>query len=163
MEQNLPTTNAAPLDAQRTADQPAEFEAERRRLLEAMFHPQHQADARRALNALYIAQRLTHAPAADDDVVARLRQLVAASMEGGLLRLTQRRAILEQARLVGLSEFQTHLLIAEVQFGEAASSAETTLRLPRASVPASRGAARLAGATLLGAALFLAALFWLRI
>ncbi|MDX2199170.1 MAG: hypothetical protein SF069_09390 [Phycisphaerae bacterium] len=46
-----------------------------------------------------------------------LRRLIADSLEDGLLRYSRRQQILDVARELGLSDFETQLIIAQVQFG----------------------------------------------
>ena len=56
--------------------------------------------------------------AEDDDAPLHLRRMIAAALEDGLLRYSRRQEILAEARRLGLSDFQTQLLIAQVQFGD---------------------------------------------
>lgn len=47
-----------------------------------------------------------------------LRRVIDASLEDGLLRYSRRQEILAAGRALGFSDFQTHLMIAQVQFGD---------------------------------------------
>jgi hypothetical protein len=117
------------------------------------------------------------APTTSQDVRARLAQvshaveapapaeqlcsLIRDSLEDGLLRCSQRAKILSAGRKLGFSDFHTHLLIAQTQFGPQCVVSEDA-ELP--SPPASGAAAgRLAAALLLALALLLAAIRWLGI
>lgn len=56
------------------------------------------------------------------DARARFRRHAAEAVEGGLVRHTQRRRLLEHARSLGLSAFEASLVIAEVQYGRASAT-----------------------------------------
>lgn len=96
-----------------------------------------------------------------DENVARLRRLIADSLEGGLLRYSRRQAILDEARRLGVSDFNAHVLIAQVQFGDASVSPASTGPVGNGRLSDGRAAARLAGAGLLAFALFMSAMLWL--
>lgn len=154
-----------------TAEITRRFFARRAALLAALDDSTGAADVQRELDELHVAYlvlRDADAQAAylrecaeGGDRVARLRRLIAASLEGGLLRCSRRERILDEARRLGLSEFHAHLLIAQTQFGD-----QRTLLAPPAGggFPAGesnvhgRAAARLAAAVILALALLLAAI-----
>jgi hypothetical protein len=147
------------------------FEAERVRLLAQLGRPATHATARRGLDELHLAYATLRDPRTQAqylrtrtdgcDDVARLRQLIAASLEDGLLRYSRRQDILAEARRVGFSDFQTQLLIAQVQFGDE----QLDIIRPRAGRAAAGGATRawasFAAAGVLALALFLAMIRWL--
>lgn len=54
----------------------------------------------------------------EGDRIESLRLLIEASLEDGLLRASRRAEILEIGKNLGVSEFHTHLLIAQTQFGD---------------------------------------------
>lgn len=96
------------------------------------------------------------------DNAARLRTLIEASLEDGLLRYSRRREIMDEGRRIGFSDFQTHLLIAQTQFGDDQLTISPRSTSARGGQP--HGAfLRLAAAGCLGAALFLAMFRWLAI
>jgi len=104
------------------------FVERRNRLLATLADPATHAETRRQLEHLHLAYRVLCDPqrqseylaarAADEDRLGQLRRLIAASLEDGLLRYSRRQMILDQARKLGLSDFQAQVLIAQVQFGE---------------------------------------------
>ena len=104
------------------------------------------------------ARYLSEQDGADD--AERLRRLIAASLEDGLLRYSRRRMILAEARELGFNDFQTQVLIAQVQFGE-----DEIDPVPRAEA-ARRGAAHrriwahTAAIGLLATAFFLLMIHW---
>jgi hypothetical protein len=144
----------------------------RARLLSELDNPARHADARARLDELYLAYRTLRDPqrrAAYEraregkvDPVTIMRGRIEAALEGGLLRYSRRVQIIDQARELGLNEFQTQLLIAQVQFGE-----QEIRLLPRVTVRALPQAtpqriwSRLAGVGVLAGALFLFLLHWL--
>jgi hypothetical protein len=147
------------------------FQAERARLLAFLHQPATYGAARRHLEELHLAYAALRDPGAQaeylragrgaDDRVAQVRQLIAASLEDGLLRYSRRQEILSVAQHLGFSEFQAQLLIAQVQFGDeriplSAGNATGGLR----SEPP-RTWARLAAVGVLALALFLAMVRWL--
>ncbi len=152
----------AAVHARRPAD---DFEQRRRVLLERLRDPRRRAEAARELEDVWLAQRLgalseDEQSSVADDPTTRLRRLIAASLEGGLLRPSRRARILSAARRLGISEFHAHLLIAQVQVG----LHEDPMR-GLASEPASlvggddagfRVGLRLMAAGVLGVAMFLA-------
>lgn len=145
------------------------FQARRAQLLAELDDPARYAETRRALDQLHLAYAALRDPRRQDDhqrsrlpeaeAGERLRGLIAASLEDGLLRYSRRQAILERARELGLSDFQAQLLIAQVQFG----ARETPLiRSAPVTVQAadSRTWVRLAGVGVLALAIFLFLVRW---
>jgi hypothetical protein len=126
------------------------FVAARQSVLERMNDPAAHLAARRDLEELHLAyaalrtregqERALLRPGdgdAEDDPearAARLRRLIADSLEDGLLRYSRRQRILAEARAAGLSEFHTHLLIAAVQFGDRHAAELVTDGFVRAGV-----------------------------
>lgn len=70
-----------------------------------LINPENQVRATRMLNG-------------EGDKTESLRLYIEASLEEGLLRASRRQEILELGKALGISEFHTHLLIAQTQFGE---------------------------------------------
>lgn len=140
------------------------FDELRAALLREMESPDTHAAACARLDDIYVAREtLLRRPQLDEnaDRVDRLRALIQASLEGGLLRHSRRELILAEGRRLGFSQFQTHLLIAQVLFGDVSI-------LPRAGrgeaavrEGVSRQTARFAASALLGLAMFLAMVSWL--
>lgn len=97
----------------------------------------------------------------DDGALVRFRQRIAASLEDGLLRCSRRDALLAEGRSLGLSDFQTHLLIAHVQFGDDTSPLPFAPRGRSATERTSRLSARFAAVGVLAFALFLGMVRWL--
>lgn len=127
------------------------------------------SDAVRAQQELlYIAYRVLRDPRGQQEYLAalrndeppidRLRRQIAASLEYDLLRHSRRQALLAEGRRIGLSDFQTQLLIAQVQFGDDLQFLTPSPRTHRTTASAPRSAGRigmrLAAAGLLAAALF---------
>ena len=147
------------------------FQAERARLLAFLHQPATYGSARRHLEELHLAYAALRNPDAQaeyqrarrgaDGRVAQIRQLIAASLEDGLLRHSRRQEILIAAQRLGFSEFQAHLLIAQVQFGDEdiPLSAGNATEVARREPP--RTWARLTAAGVLALALFLAMIRWL--
>lgn len=125
--------------------------------------------SRRKLDRLHVAYTALCDPNAQmrylraerrPDNAARLRNLIEASLEDGLLRYSRRREIMDEGRRLGFSDFQTHLLIAQTQFGD--EQLTIAPRRPPARGGDSHAAVfRLAAAGCLGAALFLVMFRWL--
>lgn len=147
------------------------FDSERTRLLEELDAPQRHAESRRQLEALHLAYSALRDPtsqaayleddAGNNDDVAAMRRLIAASLEGGLLRYSRRRKILEEGRRRAFTDFQTQLLVAQVQFGDD-QFAPVTPGTPRTVADKdSRAWARFAAVAVLALALFLALVRWL--
>ena len=144
------------------------FRAERARLLAQLHDPSTHVEARRRLEDLHLAYAALRDPGAQaeylaarvgaSDDVAYLRRLIAASLEDGLLRYSRRQEILAEARERGFSDFQTQLLIAQVQFGDDSFSPATPHYRRR---DFTRTRARLAAAGVLALAMFLALVRWL--
>lgn len=150
------------------------FDARRRRLLAQLDDPARHGESRQRLDDLYRAcnalrdpqRQAEYARAAREehdrgDRVARLRRLIESSLEGGLLRYSRRAEILAEGRRLGFSEFHTHLLIAQVQFGDGIVAPPYGRGVSRSAETASRVGARLAAAGLLALAIFLAVVRWL--
>jgi len=103
------------------------FAARRQRLLGELHNPSRHIAARRELEELHVAYTVLRDPAQQaeylrerttaQDRVTQLRRLIAATLEDGLLRYSRRQMVLERGRELGLSEFQTQLLIAQIQYG----------------------------------------------
>ncbi len=147
------------------------FAARRRRLLADLDDPARHAESRRRLNELYLAYNalrdrrrqadFARAGDAPDDRVARLRALIQSSLEGGLLRYSRRVEILAEGRRLGFSDFHTHLLIAQVQFGDGIVAPPYGRGGSASAESASRIGARFAAAGVLALAIFLAMIRWL--
>jgi hypothetical protein len=157
----------------------------RARLLAALDTPATHRESRRELDELHIAYLvlrdarsqvayLKECADGGEDRISRLRRLIAASLEDGLLRCSRRERILEEGRRLGLSEFHTHLLIAQTQFGDmralvAEPGEDTGARADEAGnwrgtkASDGRAAARLAAAVVLALALLLALLRYLHV
>ena len=153
-----------------------QFEARRRCLLEELRDPRRYQRACRKLDELYLAYNLLRkaaqaeqpAPGAPgrgdtDHDAARLRELIAASLEDGLLRCSRRTRILAQGRRLGFSDFHTQLLIAQVQFGDGSLVPLRDDRGHPAAEPGGRVGARFAAAGMLALAIFLAMIRWLAV
>lgn len=146
------------------------FAAERARLLRALDDPRQHADARRRLEELHLAYAALRDPAsqneylcarASGDAVRWLRAMIAASLEGGLIRCSRREEIIRRAREFGLSDFQAQLLIAQVQVGDdSPASAKPASTMARTS-ETQRVWVRATGVGFLAAALFFALVHWL--
>jgi hypothetical protein len=149
------------------------FQQERARLLAQLADAATHQESRRQLDELHLAyralldaQRQEQQLAAAESGVAsqpdrafvQLSRLIADSLEDGLLRYSRRQAILTEGRRLGFNEFQIHLLIAQVQFG----NVRPELVGPRPAPPrTARRGALLTAAVLLAGALFLLAKHWL--
>ncbi len=145
------------------------FEKQRARLLAALHQPATHYESRRQLDELHIAyqtlvdpdaqRRYMDGQAGTRDALTRMRRLIAASLEDGLLRYSRRQEIIEQARRLGFSDFHAHLLIAQVQFGD------TAIDLPPPSRRAPGATTEVLGRVLLisvlGVILFLLMRHWL--
>ncbi len=105
------------------------FLRERTRLLAELADPRRHAETRAELDELHLAYATLRDPrrqaeylrawyGEQRDATAELRAYIAGALEGGLLRQSRREAIVAKARELGFSEFQAHLLIAQVQFGD---------------------------------------------
>ncbi len=151
------------------------FLRRRRKLVAALDDPDRYEETRRQLDALHRAYNALRDPTrqarclkvlrddSDDreQRLAELRELILASLEGGLLRQSRREMILAEGRRLGFSEFHTHLLIAQVQFdGNIVVRPQPASDGRRFAAPA-RIAARFAAAGMLALALFLAMVRWL--
>jgi hypothetical protein len=152
------------------------FFSERARLLARLDEPATYGRVRRQLDELHLAYAALRDPQGQADAlragaegadrVAALKVQIAASLEDGLLRYSRRQEILREARQIGLSDFQAHLLIAQVQFGDdgfaagwvKAGGARSTGGESRAGI-----GLRLAAAGVLALTLFLALVHWLAV
>lgn len=150
------------------------FCAERQSLLAQLDDPATHRRARRQLDELHVAYAVLRDPHAqaeclraggdaggEHDDIKRLRRLIAASLEDGLLRYSRRQGILAQAQRIGLSPFQAQLLIAQVQFGDDRIHTPVSGRVRREPEPSARTWARFAAAGVLALAMFLAMVRWL--
>ncbi len=166
----LPARRAALRLIRAEQDAQAEYQRRRRELLGRLADPRQRSAAARELDDAYLESRLSCSDdAADEQPVERLRRLIAASLEGGLLRQSRREQILAEARRLGIPEFHAHLLIAQVQVGPlsdpALEEALTPAAAPagRRTTSASRVGLRLLAAGLLGATMFLAMVRYLSV
>lgn len=145
------------------------FGAVRERLLAALDDPATHSASRQQLDELHLAYKSLRDPRRQAEYLAsrrktgvtRLRWLITASLEDGLLRHSRRVGILEEGRKLGLSDFQSQLLIAQVQFGDKQISLVRERASPGRPTRGSRMSARLAAASILALALFLALVRWL--
>jgi len=150
------------------------FDARRQRLLGQLGDPLRYAESRRHLNELYLAYNALRNPQRQaeylrearegedgEDRVARLRRLIESSLEGGLLRYSRRVEILAEGRRLGFSDFQTQLLIAQVQFGDGIVAPPYGRGRSESAESASRIGARFAAVGVLALAIFLAMIRWL--
>jgi hypothetical protein len=146
------------------------FLSRRDALLEEMRRPERQDDARQALDALHRAYRVLRTPSdqaaqLDAGMLAtsateHLRRMIAELLEDGLLRYSRRRAVLEEARLLGVSEFQAHLLIAQVQYGEVSVPLGPTQTRRRRQAETAEIWTRLAAAGAMATVIFAAMMRW---
>ena len=147
------------------------FLRERARLLSALADPQRYAQTRAALDELHLAYATLRDPrrqeqylrawyGAERGAVEELRAFIAAALEGGLLRQSRREAIVAKARALGFSEFQAHLLIAQVQFGDEEIPLGPPLPSPFAAERRTPSWRSLAVSGVLAAALFVWLVWW---
>ena len=128
------------------------------------------AEARRKLDQLHLAYNALREPDAQasyldervsaDDATA-VRRLIAASLEGGLLRFSRRQMILAESRRRGFSDFQTQLLIAQVQFGDTRIAPLTSAGDTGWRTSVRRAWPQLLAIGLLAVAIFLILIGWL--
>jgi hypothetical protein len=145
------------------------FRAARERLLAALDDPATHSASRKQLDELHLAYAALRDPQRQTEYLAsrrksdvmRVRWLITASLEDGLLRHSRRLSILEEARKFGFSDFQTQLLIAQVQFGDNGISLVGERASSGGSKRRSRMSPRIAAASILALALFLALVRWL--
>ncbi len=140
------------------------FQSRRAELLAQLDNPERYAETRRELDQLhlaYAALRDARRGPADGDAAAQLRGLIAASLEDGLLRYSRRQDILAHGRELGLGDFQTQLLIAQVQFGAQETPLVRSAPVPRPAAD-SRTWARLAGVGVLALTIFLFLVHWVK-
>jgi hypothetical protein len=141
------------------------FQAERTRLLRHLHDPLRYSLTRRHLEELHLAYATLRDPdrqeeyrnrlAALPEPVRELRALIGASLEDGLLRHSRRQGIIARARELGFNDFQAHLLIAQVQFGDERTPVVPTTVKPPQRDGNGRGWARLAGVGMLAVTMFL--------
>ncbi len=147
------------------------FRRRRAELLALLHEPMTARAARIELDDLYLAERMLRDPETRRrrsartigraDALQQLRDQIAASIEGGLIRSSRRHALLEEGRSLGLSEFHVHLLIAETQFGgRSVLQADVPPKTRQGSAP-QRIAARMAAVGVLTLAMVLSAVRWL--
>lgn len=153
------------------------FLEERGRLLEQLDDPHQHTESRRRLEELHLAYRVLRDPRRQAECLAatgqvedahqQLRRLIEISLEDGLLRYSRRQAILTEARRLGFSDFQAHVLISQVQLGDdgllpAAPNAglRSGPRGESSTDDQMRRGARLAGIGLLTLALVLVLVRW---
>lgn len=124
------------------------------------------SDVHRSLDELHVAYSMLRDRGAQTqhrrelqaqavEPLSGLQHLIAASLEDGLLRRSRRESILAEGRRRGLSDFHTHLLIAQTQFGEKRVLAFDDPRDEPLRDRQRRTSARFAAAIVLGFALFL--------
>ena len=133
-----------------------------------MHDPARHHEIRRRLDELHLAYAALRNPQTqaellrtrtdETDDVTRLRRLIATALEDGLLRFSRRQDILVEARRLGFSDFQTQLLIAQVQFGDDSFQPATA---SSANHDSSRAWARFAAAGVLALVMFLVLVRWL--
>jgi hypothetical protein len=142
------------------------FDRERTRLLSRMGQPAAGVQARRELDDLHMACATLSDPASQArylaehgnvDGTTRMRRFIEASLEGGLVRYSRRQRILAEGRRLGFSEFQTQLMIAQVQFGDTAIDSRPA---GRAAPPRQGPWARVTAIGLLATALFMLMVEW---
>ncbi len=152
-----------------TAEITRQFETRRSAVLDALDSTRDHERSRADLERLYLAFSQLRDPDGQDaylqqlengDVaVDALRRMIGASLEDGLLRYSRRQTILEEGRVRGFSDFQTHLLIAQVQFGDDTFSPAN----PRTTGMTGRQAlTQFAAAVGLGVVLFVLGIWWLQ-
>ncbi len=95
------------------------------------------------------------------DRVAYMRRLIAASLEGGLLRQSRREQLLAEGLRLGFSEFHTHLMIAQVQFDGRIVVEPLPQDQQRRRTSPQQVAARFAAAGVLALAMLLVMVRWL--
>jgi hypothetical protein len=145
------------------------FQARRAELLAQLGDAARYDQTRRDLDQLHLAYAALRDPGRQDDclrleptngdALKQLRGVIAASLEDGLLRYSRRQDILARGRELGLGDFQTQLLIAQVQFGTQEAP------LVHAAPPARRSAdsrtwARWTGVGVLALTIFLFLVRW---
>lgn len=138
------------------------FHALRSEALRLLARPETVRQGEARLDALHLAYNALRDGGAADadraDHLAQLRALIAASLEDGLLRYSRRQRILDAGRAAGLSDFETQLVIAQVQFGDCDS--------PGLFAPSASSARRpvvwpfVTAAAMLGLAVLLAEVWW---
>ncbi len=106
----------------------ARFLERREDLLRSLLSDGDHENARRQLDELHLAyaalcrpevqREYLNARSQPSEPADELRRLIIAALEDGLLRYSRRQMILDRARELGFNDFQTQLLIAQVQFGD---------------------------------------------
>lgn len=149
--------------ALRRLEDPAQYEAARRELdavhraYNALRDARGQAEHLAALRSA--AAALAAGPA--DARYRWMRGYIASCLEDNLLRCSRRQAVLREGRRLGFSDFHTHLMIAQVQFGDESLMRAMDPRRRPSGQRLARVAARFTAAGVLGLALFLAMVRWL--
>jgi len=141
------------------------FEAERARWLAALHDPRTYETARTHLEELHLAYRALLAGRGQSaaqplDRATELRQLIAASLEDGLLRHSRRQAVVAKGQGLGFNEFQVQLLIAQVQFGGPPEPALASAPAASGAAPHPRAWARVAAVGVLALVMFLGMVRW---
>lgn len=151
----------------------ARFDEERDKCL-ASIRERHDEATERRLEAVYLAYHLLNDSARQQRHIAAIRDghldnpkdhvrdLVAASLEDGLLRYSRRQELIRIGRVLGLNEFQVHLLIAEVQVAALSITAEQPAKQV-ANERFDQTRLNIVAAGLLGLGLFFSAISWLGI
>ena len=149
------------------------FLAKRERLLEQLGDPTRHHDTRRQLDELHLAYATLRNPRSqaqylrnqnnNDDPAGELRLMIQAALEDGLLRHSRRQEVIDRGRELGLNDFQTQLLIAQVQFGDNGISSVPRAHVVRRGDLESRIGLRAAGVGALALVMFLFAVRWLGI
>jgi hypothetical protein len=147
------------------------FRIEQARWVAATGDPARYAVARRRLDELHLAYAVLHDPFRQAEyvrargqaaeAVGQFRQRIQASLEDGLLRHSRRQELLAAGRRLGFSEFHTHLLIAQVQFGDEQGRLLGISPGAPGRPAAPRSWAGFAAAGVLALAMFLVMLRWL--
>lgn len=146
------------------------YRARRARLLAELHAAGRQHDTLQQLDELHVAYstlrdarrqaEYRRARTDGEDRVTEVRRLISVSLEDGLLRYSRRQAILERARALGFSDFQTHLLIAQVQFGDEDITTSPRRKDARGWGEHPRAWARIAAVGVIALAMFLGLVHW---
>ncbi|MFO0840326.1 MAG: hypothetical protein U1D55_17600 [Phycisphaerae bacterium] len=146
------------------------FFSARERLMRQLDDLARRAETHRLLEDLHIAYAALRDPQlqaahvapveSTDDRIGQMRRLIAACLEDGLLRYSRRQEILTEGRRLGFSDFQTQLLIVQVQFGDGDVVAPPRGAGARRGTQDCRIAARFASAAVLALAAFLTMIVW---
>ena len=146
------------------------FERVRTSLIAELGDSVSSAEARRKLDQLHLAYSALREPGTQAnylnehvsaDGATAMRRLIADSLEGGLLRFSRRQMILAESRRRGFSDFQTQLLIAQVQFGDSRIAPSTSAGDTGWRAGVRRAWPQLLAIGLLTVAIFLILIGWL--